>query len=74
MIPRRDLLLLPLLLVIPLLANGSEGSVVVGTYALDQMRAVRHLTFPRVLLYDGAGSLIDRKLWPAALAGVQSSA
>ena len=74
MTARRDFLLLPLLLAMPAAALAEPGAVVVGTHDLEQMRSIRHLTFPRVLLYNHAGALIERQHWPAALAAVKASA
>ena len=49
------------------------GSVVFGTYPLEKMRTIPHLTFPRVLLYGSTGALIDKKRWPRTLSALNSS-
>ncbi|MCA6217939.1 hypothetical protein KGA65_15505 [Ideonella sp. B7] len=38
--------------------------VIIGSYALAQMRSMKGLTFPRVHLYNANGVLIDRSVWP----------
>ena len=74
MITRRDVLLAPLLLVAPVLARAKESAVVVGTYPLEKMRSIRHLTFPRVLVYTANGALIDKRRWPKGLEAIKVSA
>jgi hypothetical protein len=74
MTTRRELFVLPVLVALPSLSLSGPGSIVIGTYPLDKMRAITHLTFPRVLLYDQAGTRIDKALWPSVLSRVRTSA
>jgi hypothetical protein len=74
MTTRRELFVLPVLLALPPLSLARQGSIVIGTYPIEQMRSIPHLTLPRVLLYDQAGKLIDKANWPSDLSGVRASA
>jgi hypothetical protein len=74
MTTRRELFFLPVLLALPPLSLARQGSITVGTYPIDKMRSIPHLTFPRVLLYDQAGQLIVKADWPNVLAAVRASA
>jgi thiol-disulfide isomerase/thioredoxin len=55
-------------------AVAQRSSVVVGSHDVDQMKSMKGLTFPRVLLYNSEGALIDRKLWPSGFQGVKDHA
>src|SRR5271170_661700 len=74
MITRRDILILPVLLALPDLLWAEQRSIVIGTYPIEKMRTIPHLTLPRVLLYDRAEMLIDKAKWPRVLSGVKGSA
>jgi hypothetical protein len=73
MTTRREVILAPLVLAMPAWPRAATGSVVVGTYPLEKMRSIPHLTFPRVLLYSSAGALIEKKSWPRALSSIERS-
>ena len=74
MTTRRELFVLPLLMSLPPLCLAGRSSIVVGTYPLDEMRSIPHLTFPRVLLYNQAGKRIDKAEWPGDLSAVRTIA
>jgi len=74
MTTRRDLFVLPVLLALPRLSLARQDSITVGTYPIGRMRSIPHLTFPRVLLYDQAGKLVDKANWPGVLSSVRVSA
>ena len=71
--PRRRTLALPLAL-LPGMTAASARPMLVGTYDLQQMKGMKGLTFPRVLVYNSAGKLIERDSWPAALAALKQAA
>ncbi len=73
MITRRDLLLASVALTMSQRSRAAPASVVVGTYPLEKMRSIPHLTFPRVLVYTAGGALIDKKRWPSALESISKS-
>ena len=70
---RRHALALSLTL-IPGLAFSAGKPLLVGTYDVAQMKAMKGLTFPRVLVYGSEGKLIDRTLWPPALNELKAAA
>jgi hypothetical protein len=74
MTTRRELFVLPVLLALPRLSLAGQGSITVGTFPVGKMRSIPHLTFPRVLLYDRKGMLIDKAKWPGDLSAVRASA
>lgn len=72
-IHRRHTLALPLAL-LPGMSAAAAKPMLVGAYDVPQMKAMKGLTFPRVLVYDSAGKLIGRDSWPAALAALKQAA
>ncbi len=72
-IDRRRALAMPLVLM-PGLAAASARPTIVGAYDLPQMKAMKGLSFPRVLLYGATGKLIPRESWPSALAELKQAA
>jgi hypothetical protein len=52
----------------------TSRSMIIGTYELPRMKAIKSLTFPRVHLYDSKGSLVARDRWPRELAAVNVAA
>jgi hypothetical protein len=74
MTTRRELFVLPVLVALPSLSLAGPSSIVVGTFPLEKMRSIPHLTFPRVLLYDQAGKRMDKAMWPGVLSEVRASA
>lgn len=71
-ISRRHTLCLPLA-VWPGFAAAARP-MIVGAYDLAQMKAMKGLTFPRVMLYGSDSKLIERDAWPAALAQLKQAA
>jgi hypothetical protein len=71
-IPRRYALALPALF-LPSLATATRP-MLVGAYDLPQMKAMKGLTFPRVMVYGSNGKLIERVSWPAALTELKQAA
>jgi hypothetical protein len=70
---RRHTLALPLVL-LPGLASAAARPMLIGAYDLPQMKAMKGLTFPRVLVYGSGGNLIERDSWPSALADLKQAA
>ena len=73
MIQRRHTLYLPLVL-LPGVAAAAAKPMIIGAYGVPQMKAMKGLTFPRVLVYGSNGKLIDRESWPTALAELKQAA
>jgi thiol-disulfide isomerase/thioredoxin len=48
--------------------------MLIGAYDLPQMKAMKSLTFPRVLVYGANGKLIERDSWPVELAELKRAA
>ena len=72
---RRLLLLLPLALAgSRLSAKPKPAALIVGSYDLPRMKAIKGLTFPRILLYDHLGALIPRDHWPKELDALRNAA
>ncbi|MDE2368030.1 MAG: hypothetical protein KGN16_03585 [Burkholderiales bacterium] len=55
-------------------ALAGRRCLLTASYDLARMKTIRPLTFPRVLLYDASGRLVDRASWPAELAAVRQAA
>ena len=70
---RRHTLALPLML-LPGMTSAAARPMLVGAYDVPQMKAMKGLTFPRVLVYGYDGKLIERDLWPSALAEIKQAA
>ena len=73
LLKRRMALLMPLALGCGL-SHGATRNMRIGTYALSTMKAMKGLTFPRVLLYNSSRQLVPRDSWPAALNAVKAVA
>jgi len=56
------------------LAAATTPSILVGAYDVAQMKAMKGLTFPRVLLYGMAGNLIPQDSWPSTLGELKRAA
>lgn len=74
-IQRRLLLLLPLVFAsTQVRARSKASSLIVGSYDLPRMKAIKGLTFPRIHLYDHLGALIPRDQWPSELDAIKNAA
>jgi hypothetical protein len=73
MIDRRTFLALPLLM-LSARSRSAGRPMIVGSYDAARMKAMKSLTFPRVLLYDAARRLVHRDAWPAELEVLQQAA
>jgi hypothetical protein len=71
-IQRRHALAIPLAL-LPGLAAATRP-MLVGAYDLAQMKAMKGLTFPRIMLYGSNGKLIERESWPTTLGELKQAA
>jgi hypothetical protein len=71
-IQRRQALALPLVL-LPGIAAAARP-MLIGAYDIQQMKALRGLSFPRVLVYGADSKLVEREAWPAALAELKQAA
>ena len=52
----------------------SPERVIIGTYDDQRLWAIKTLTFPRVLVYQADGGLVERDAWPKDLAAVKDTA
>lgn len=50
-----------------------EGKIIKGTYPLQSMFEIKNLTFPRVLVYDSNGNLIEKSKWPEELKEIEKN-
>lgn len=70
----REVVLGILLLVAVKPSLATEPLLLVGNYDAARMSSIKPLTFPRVMLYDQKGTLVDRTAWPSELAGLKGKA
>ena len=73
MLRRRSTLALPLSL-LPAIGVQAALPMVTGSYDVAQMKAMKGLTFPRVLLYRSDGKLVDREDWPNEMTDLKQAA
>ncbi len=72
-LPRRHTLALPFVLM-PRFVTAAAKPMILGAYDLPQMKSMKGLTFPRVLVYGSDGKFIERDSWPSALVELKQAA
>ena len=70
----RKIQILLVLFIISCSSFGAEENVVYGTYSLERIFKIKNLTFPRVLVYDQEGTLIEKSKWPSELKEIANNA